>query len=218
MTPLPRDNGDRRANTQKLIFDYSFVNSTHFSVKDVQFSIKLPMWPKGCPKRAKGAPRAGQRTPKAAQRRPKDAQREPRGRQRRSKDTQGVCVTHVILTPGACGGGVRAAVPDTTLSGKFSGVSGKFSGNFCAQAAEIVHAGRLWSQGVVGQILGRVGQILGHPNGSQGEPKGIPKGAKGSPKSGQRRPKAAQKAQLYKQTPDQPPKRPLCYVYVLRKT
>ena len=31
------------------------------------------------------------------------------------------------------------------------------------------------------------------------------------PKSGQRRPKEAQRAQLYIQTPDQPPKRPLCY-------
>ena len=37
MTPLP---WDRRANTQKLIFEDSFVNLTHFSVKDVQFPIK----------------------------------------------------------------------------------------------------------------------------------------------------------------------------------
>ena len=43
MTPLPwdrRDKGDKRANTQKLLFDYGFVNLTHFSVKDVPFSIK----------------------------------------------------------------------------------------------------------------------------------------------------------------------------------
>ena len=43
MPPLRRDRRDqrdRRANTQKLILDYSFVNLTHFSVKDVPFSIK----------------------------------------------------------------------------------------------------------------------------------------------------------------------------------
>ena len=43
MTPLPwdnRDNRDNRANTQKLFFEYSFVNLTHFSVKDVHFSTK----------------------------------------------------------------------------------------------------------------------------------------------------------------------------------
>ena len=43
MTPLPwdpGDPGDRDANSPKLIFEYSFVNLTHFSVKDVPFSIK----------------------------------------------------------------------------------------------------------------------------------------------------------------------------------
>ena len=77
MPPLPRDNRDkrdRRANTQKLIFDYSFVNSTHFSVKDVHFLIKLPMWPKGFPKRAKGSRPKGskgtQRTPRGSPRAP----------------------------------------------------------------------------------------------------------------------------------------------------
>ena len=43
MTPLPWDKGDKgdsRANTQKLFVEYSFVNLTHFSVKDVQFPIK----------------------------------------------------------------------------------------------------------------------------------------------------------------------------------
>ncbi len=56
------------------------------------------------------------------------------------------------------------------------------------------------------------------PKGSQREPKGTPKGSqraprvtKRRPKSVQRRPKAPQKAQLYIQTPDQPPKRPVCY-------
>ena len=29
---------------------------------------------------------------------------------------EGVCETHIILTASACGGGVRAAVPDTTLA------------------------------------------------------------------------------------------------------
>ena len=51
----------------------------------------------------------------------------------------------------------------------------------------------------------------GQAKAAQGEPEGIPKGAKGNPKSGQRQPQAVQKAQLYKQTPDQPPKRPLCF-------
>ena len=41
MPPLPRDPRDRRANSQKLTFENSFVNLTHFSVKDVHFSIKL---------------------------------------------------------------------------------------------------------------------------------------------------------------------------------
>ena len=40
MPPLRRDQRDPRANTQKLIFEHSFVNLTHFSVKDVPFSIK----------------------------------------------------------------------------------------------------------------------------------------------------------------------------------
>jgi hypothetical protein len=48
--------------------------------------------------------------------------------------------------------------------------------------------------------------------GKQREPNGVT----GNPKSAQRRPKASQRhprAQLDKQTPDQPPKRPLCYPY-----
>ena len=43
MTPLPwdqRDQRDQEANTERLIFENSFVNLTHFSVKDVHFSIK----------------------------------------------------------------------------------------------------------------------------------------------------------------------------------
>ena len=35
-----RDQRDRRANTKRLIFEDSFVNWTHFSVKDVHFSLK----------------------------------------------------------------------------------------------------------------------------------------------------------------------------------
>ena len=92
-----------RANSKKLRFEYSFVNLTHFSVKDVQFSIKLPMWPKGSPKRAKGSPRAGQRHPKApegrpegaqgfpkeSKRSPKSAQRKPKAFQRHPKEAKG---------------------------------------------------------------------------------------------------------------------------------
>ena len=54
-----------------------------------------------------------------------------------------------------------------------------------------------------------------HPNDGRGVGQRLPKGperAKGSPKSIQKRPKRAQQAQLYKQTPDQPPKWPLCYI------
>ena len=40
MTPLPWDPWDQGANTQKLTFEDSFVNLTHFSVTDVQFSVK----------------------------------------------------------------------------------------------------------------------------------------------------------------------------------
>ena len=47
----------------------------------------------------------------------------------------------------------------------------------------------------------------GRPNGAQG----TPKGARGKPKSGRREPKEPKVSPLYKQTPDQPPKRPLCY-------
>ena len=36
---------------------------------------------------------------------------------------EGVCLTHVILAPGACGGGVWAPLPDTT-SGGFPGIRG----------------------------------------------------------------------------------------------
>ena len=89
MPPLQRDRRDHRANTQKLIFDYRFVNLTHFSVKDVEFSIKLPMWPKGCPKRAKGRPRAGQRDPKAPKGRPERAQGLPKESKWRPKSAQG---------------------------------------------------------------------------------------------------------------------------------
>ena len=92
MPPLRRDKRDKwdqLANTQRLIFEDSFVNLTHFSVKDVQFSIKLPMWPKGCPKRAKGSPRAGQRDPKAPKGRPERAQGLPKESKRRPKSAQG---------------------------------------------------------------------------------------------------------------------------------
>ena len=50
------------------------------------------------------------------------------------------------------------------------------------------------------------------PKDVQGKPQREPTGGTASPKSSQRRPKAPQKhprAQLYEQTPDQPPKRPL---------
>ena len=40
MPPLPRDKGDKGANMEKLFFEDSFVNLTHFSVTDVHFSIK----------------------------------------------------------------------------------------------------------------------------------------------------------------------------------
>ena len=53
--------------------------------------------------------------------------------------------------------------------------------------------------------------------GSQRESKGIPKGAKGTPKSSQRQPRAPQRhprevkgTRSIFQTPDQPPKQPLC--------
>jgi len=36
---------------------------------------------------------------------------------------QGVCLTHIILTQGACGGRIRAAVLDTTLPG-LAGIGG----------------------------------------------------------------------------------------------
>ena len=88
MPPLQRDR-DPRAKTQKPILEDSFVNLTHFSVKDVQFSIKLPMWPKGCPKRAKGGPRAGQRDPKAPKGRPERAQGLPKESKRSPKSAQG---------------------------------------------------------------------------------------------------------------------------------
>ena len=87
MPPLPWDKGDKGANTQKLFFEYSFVNLTHFSVKDVQFSIKLTTWPKGSPKgarrTAKGTPRVPQGEPKGAKGSEKGSKREPKG------DTQG---------------------------------------------------------------------------------------------------------------------------------
>ena len=35
-----RDCRDPRANTRRLVFEYGFVNLTHFSVKDVQFTLK----------------------------------------------------------------------------------------------------------------------------------------------------------------------------------
>ena len=40
MTPLPWDNRDKRANTQKLFFEDSFVNLGHFSVTYVHFFNK----------------------------------------------------------------------------------------------------------------------------------------------------------------------------------
>ena len=89
MTPLPWDRRDRRANTQKVIFEYGFVNFTHFSVKDIQISIKLPMWPKGCPKRAKEGPRAGQRGPKAPKGRPERTQGLPKESKWKPKSAQG---------------------------------------------------------------------------------------------------------------------------------
>ena len=89
MPPLRRDQWDRRANTRWLVFEYSFVNLTHFAVKDVQFSIKLPIWPKGSPKRAKGSPRAGQRDPKAPKGRPEGAQDLPKELKWSRKSAQG---------------------------------------------------------------------------------------------------------------------------------
>ena len=51
---------------------------------------------------------------------------------------EGVCLTHVILAPGTCGGGVRAAVPDTASAGS-RGQPRAAAGEFreawsCAQA------------------------------------------------------------------------------------
>ncbi len=44
---------------------------------------------------------------------------------------EGVCLTHVILAPGACGRGARAAIPDTTLAGFGSSASsGRSGGEF----------------------------------------------------------------------------------------
>ena len=131
LTPLPlapRAPLAPVASSKKLFFEYSFVNLTHFSVKDVQFSIKLLMWPRGRPKRAKGRPRVGQRDPKAPKGRPKDAQREPKG------------------SPKSQNGGQS------------------------------------------------------RPRGRQGRSQGT-----------QRRPKEAKGKDIYQKTPDQPPKRTLCY-------
>jgi hypothetical protein len=70
----------------------------------------------------------------------------------------------------------------------------------------------------------------GRPMGAQGFPKGAtpnmgketPKDSQRKPKDGQKGPKRAQRthpwAQLYKQTPDPPPKRPLCYLGVVLQT
>ena len=47
MTPLPwdrrdkRDRRDKLANTKKLIYDYSFVNLTHFTVIDSNSFIRI---------------------------------------------------------------------------------------------------------------------------------------------------------------------------------
>ena len=48
---------------------------------------------------------------------------------------EGVCLTHVILTPGMCGGGVRAAVPDTTLAD--SGDSADEAGGCACSCAQV---------------------------------------------------------------------------------
>ena len=50
------------------------------------------------------------------------------------------------------------------------------------------------------------------PTGAPRRPKGPQRTAKGSPRAPQREPKGGQGGpELYIQTPDQPPKRPLCY-------
>ena len=86
MPPLPRD---RRASSKKLFFEDSFVNLTHFSVKDVPFSIKLTMWPEGSPKRVQGNPRSVQkRGPKAAQVFPKESKWSPKSVQGTPKALQ----------------------------------------------------------------------------------------------------------------------------------
>ena len=69
--------GTRKQIRKSCFVEQSFVNLTHFSVKDAPFSIKLPMWPKGCPKRPKGGPRAGQRDPKAPKGTPRGSPRSP---------------------------------------------------------------------------------------------------------------------------------------------
>jgi len=48
------------------------------------------------------------------------------------------------------------------------------------------------------------------PKAPQRVTKGAPKASQGDPSGGPRWPKGAPRAQLYEQTPDQPPKRPLC--------
>ena len=50
---------------------------------------------------------------------------------------EGVCLTHVILTPGACGGGVRAAVPDTTSGDSADAAEESREACFCRHAAQI---------------------------------------------------------------------------------
>ena len=117
---------------------------------------------------------------------------------------EGVCLTHVILTPGACGGGVRAAVPDTT-SGESAGEFRE--ARFCAQARYLRHIcsesdphfGRIFSKfqktpqrdptGAPRRPKGLQRTAKGNPR----APQRVPKGAKGSPKSAQRLPKAARR-------------------------
>ena len=54
------------------------------------------------------------------------------------------------------------------------------------------------------------------PNRNQKVTKVAPKASLGDPSGGPRWPKGAPRAQLYVQTPDQPPERPLCYEQACR--
>ena len=166
---------------------------------------------------------------------------------------EGVCETHVILIPGACGtGGLNcsswtvSAEPagPAGLAGS-AGPPGKFQeACFCAQARYLRAIGLRGgvpkrakdpkvAQGIPRAPQGTPGDLTGAPKAPKREPKGVqghpkgakrwPKRAKETPRDDQREPKGIPKRAkdpkvgpkdakgLYRQTPDQPPKRPLWF-------